>query len=303
MSTAFLFTGQGAQFVGMGATWYQAVPAARLVYEQADALLGYALSRLCFEGPAETLDQTEFTQPALFTTELALWAAVQERWPEPPAFIAGHSLGEFAALVAAGALTFADGLHVVTERGRLMAQAGRETPGAMAALLGATPEAAQALCAETQAATGETLVVANDNCPGQLVLSGTAAAIDEATRRAAAHGIRRVTRLALSIGGHSPLMAPAEAGLAAVLAAVALRTPQIPVVFNATAAPLHDPAEIRAVLTRQLTSPVRWRESLLWLGAHGVNRFVEVGPKEVLAAFVKRTLSDVQAEVVQLPAG
>lgn len=300
MSTAYLFTGQGAQFVGMGAGWYQASAAARRVYDQADELLGYALSQLCFTGPAATLDQTEFTQPALFTTELALWAALHEHPLAPPAFIAGHSLGEFAALVAAGALSLADGLRVVAERGRLMAQAGQAAPGAMAALLGATPEAAQALCAEVQAATGETLVVANDNCPGQLVLSGTVAAVEEATRRAAAHGIRRVTRLALSIAGHSPLMAPAATGLQAVLADVPLRTPTVPVVFNATATPVHDPAEIRAVLTRQLTSPVRWRESLLWLAAQGVDRFVEIGPKEVLVPLVKRTLPHVQAELATI---
>ncbi len=297
MGVAVLFPGQASQYVGMGDAWYRASEEARLVFAQADAQLGYALSKLCFHGPAEQLNRTEITQPAVFVTSLAMWAAAKAKLPRPD-YLAGHSLGEFSALVAAGILTFEEGLRIVARRGQLMAEAGSKAPGGMAALIGANAAKAQALCEAVVAATGETLVVANDNNPRQVVISGTHAALEEADRRAAEHGVRRFVRLAISVAPHSPLMAPAQAELAALLDEVTFHPPQIPVVFNRTAAPLEDAAAIKEAIVQQLTSPVRWRESLLWMDAQGVDHFIEVGPKDVLSGLVKRTLRRARIEAL-----
>jgi len=279
----------------MGQACYRASAEARALFKQADVVLGYSLSELCFDGPVEKLNQTQFAQPALFVTTLAMWAAVKGTLQEALAFVAGHSVGEFAALTVAEGLDFADGLQVVAERGRLMAEAGEKTPGGMAVLLGATLEAAESLCAECAALTGEPLVIANDNCPGQVVISGAMAALEEAAQHARAHGVRRVLRLAVSVAPHSPLMAPLQDSLASLLATVRIRTPRIPVVFNATAMPIHDTKLICEALIHQLVAPVRWRDSLLWMAAQGVSRFREVGPKAVLTGLVQRTLPTVDA--------
>ncbi len=297
MGVAVLFPGQASQYVGMGDAWYRASEEARLVFAQADVQLGYALSKLCFHGPAEQLNRTEITQPAVFVTSLAMWAAAKAKLPHP-AYLAGHSLGEFSALVAAGILTFEEGLRIVARRGQLMAEAGAKAPGGMAALIGANAAKAQALCEAVVAATGETLVVANDNNPRQVVISGTHAALEEAERQAAEHGVRRFVRLAISVAPHSPLMAPAQAELASLLDEVTFHPPQIPVVFNRTAAPLEDAAAIKEAIVQQLTFPVRWRESLLWMDAQGVDHFIEVGPKDVLSGLVKRTLRRARIEAL-----
>lgn len=298
MSTAFVFPGQGSQYVGMGAAWYRASNEARMFCEQADAQLGYALSKLCFEGPSDDLNRTEYTQPAVFVISLLIWQAIKRDLPAPH-FVAGHSLGEFSALVASGAVSFTDALALVAARGRLMATAGEHAPGGMAVLLGATVDAAQLLCAKASETAGLPLVVANDNCPGQVVVSGAGPALDVAATLARDHGIRRFRRLAISVAPHSPLMAASQAGFAELLKALNLRTPAIPVVMNATATPLSDPEQIREALLRQLTSPVRWRESLLWLWAQGVTEFVEMGPKNVLTGLVRRTLKDAQAVAME----
>ncbi len=295
MAYALLFPGQGSQYVGMGRAAYAASPAARAIYEEADALLGYAVSTLCFSGPAEDLNRTRFTQPALFTSSVAMWVAYRDRFAEPPACVAGHSLGEYAALVAAEVLPFAQALQIVAERGRLMDEAGEETPGLMAALIGATLEQAEQLCAAVREATGEVLVVANDNCPGQVVISGTQAAVQMASARAGEFGLRRVMPLKVSIAGHSPLMESARQKLAAFLEGVTFQTPRLPVVFNATAAPVSDPDKIRELVLYQLTRPVWWRDSLLWMAGQGLTRFVECGPKDVLTGLVKRTLPEAEA--------
>ncbi len=298
MSTAFLFPGQGAQYVGMGVALYRASAEARLFCDKADAQLGYALTRLCFAGPETELNLTTFTQPAIFVITIAMWQAWKAALPSP-AFVAGHSLGEFAALVVAGALDFADGLELVAERGRWMARAGEESPGGMAVLLGATVQAAEALCAAAAAETGRPLVVANDNCPGQVVISGALVALEAAMALASAYDVRRIQRLPVSVAPHSMLMSTAQAAFAQCLSAVPLQTPQIPIVLNATATATTDPQEIRQALLRQLTSPVRWRESLLWMAAQGVDHFVEIGPKDVLTGMVRRTLPTVRAEAVE----
>ncbi|HOU13187.1 MAG TPA: ACP S-malonyltransferase [Anaerolineae bacterium] len=298
MSTAFLFPGQGSQYVGMGVALYRASAEARLFCDKADAQLGYALTRLCFEGPEAELNLTAFTQPALFVVATAMWQTLKASLPQP-AFVAGHSLGEFVALVASGALDFADGLRLVAERGRLMARAGEGAPGGMAVLLGATLEAAEALCAAAATASGQPVVVANDNCPGQVVISGALAALEAATALAPSHNVRRIQRLPISVAPHSVLMSDAQTAFTHLLAAAPLRAPQVPVVLNATAAPATDPDEIRQALLRQLISPVRWRESMLWMAAQGVDHFVEIGPKDVLTGMARRTLPDARAEAVE----
>jgi [acyl-carrier-protein] S-malonyltransferase len=298
MSAAYLFPGQGSQYVGMGLAWYRASAEARIFCDRADAVLGYALTGLCFTGPEAQLNQTEFTQPALYMISLALWQAAKEMLP-PPVFFAGHSLGEFSALAAAGALDFDAGLQLVAERGRLMAHAGESAPGGMAVLLGATLEAAEALCKAAATAAGQPLVVANDNCPGQVVISGAHAALDAATALATEHDVRRIRRLPVSVAPHSILMHEVQASFAHLLDATPLYAPRVPVVLNATAAPVSTPDEIRQALLRQLTSPVRWRESLLWMAGQGVEHYVEVGPKDVLTGMVRRTLPDARAEALE----
>jgi len=282
----------------MGLAWYRASSEARLFCDRADAHLGYALTELCFAGPEAQLNQTEFTQPALFVIALAMWQAAKGILP-PPVFVAGHSLGEFSALAATGALDFDAGLHLVAERGKLMARAGESAPGGMAVLLGATLAAAESLCDAASAVAEQPLVVANDNCPGQVVISGSLAALDAAATLATEHGVRRLQRLAVSVAPHSILMREAQTAFAELLASVPLRTPQVPVVLNATAAPVSNPEAIRQALLRQLTLPVRWRESLLWMAAQGVDHFVEVGPKDVLTGMVRRTLPGARAEALE----
>ncbi len=295
MTYALLFPGQGSQYVGMGQRLYEASPSARAIYEQADALLDEPVTSLCFNGPAEKLNQTRYTQPALFTTCVAMWAAYREQGAAQPACVAGHSLGEYSALVAAEVLSFPEALRVVVERGRLMDEAGTESPGMMVALVNASLEQAEALCAAVRESTGEVLVVANDNCPGQVVISGTKTAAEAALARAAEFGVRRGIPLKVSIAGHSPLMRSAQEQLAGILEQVTFRAPRVPLVFNATASAVEDPEKIRALVLQQLTHPVWWRDSLLWMAGQGITRFVECGPKDVLTGLVKRTLPEAEA--------
>ncbi|MEA3339285.1 MAG: ACP S-malonyltransferase [Chloroflexota bacterium] len=297
---AYLFPGQGSQYVGMGRELYDASPAARAVFEQADVILGASLSRLCFEGPAERLNDTSNTQPAIFVASVAALRALEERgghWSETSpnrgggdsvAYVAGHSMGEFSALAAAGAFSFEDGLRLVRERGRLMKEAGERGPGGMAAVIGLETESLEAICAETREQSGEHVGVANDNCPGQVVISGAFGPLERAMERAVERGARKVVRLAVSIAAHSPLMAEAASEFRATLDATSFHEPAIPLVANATAGPLTDPDDIRDALGRQLTSPVRWTESMRWMIGQGVGRFVEVGPGKVLTGLLRR---------------
>jgi [acyl-carrier-protein] S-malonyltransferase len=288
MSTAFLFPGQGSQFVGMGRDLYDRQPAARALFDEADARLGFPLSRLCFDGPEETLTDTAVQQPALYTTSLAAWAVLTERGEADAAYVAGHSLGEFSALAAAGALGFADGLALVRRRGELMKLAGQRQPGGMAAILGLDAAPVAEVCAAAAAETGGTVGVANDNCPGQVVITGDETALTRAMRLLAEAGARKVVRLPISIAAHSPLMDSVADAFAAAVAAAPLAAARIPVVANVTARPITTPDEIRAELTAQLTAPVRWTDSVRQLGALGVDAYVEVGPGDVLLGLVKR---------------
>lgn len=258
------------------------------VFAQADDLLGMSISRLCFDGPAEQLNDTANTQPALLIVSVAALHALRERSLGEPAYVAGHSLGEFSALVAADSLSFAEALHLVRERGRLMKEAGQHSPGGMAAVLGLDTEEVDDICASIREAVSGYVGVANDNCPGQVVISGEEQALEAAVEAAHAAGARRVRRLAVSIAAHSPLMTDAAVSFREALAGVTLRPPKIPLVANATAGPLTDPVQIRQALERQLTSPVRWAESVRWMADQGVTRFIEVGPGDVLTGLVRR---------------
>ncbi len=296
LSYAFLFPGQGSQYVGMAAE-LQEFPAARQVLQEADDLLGFSLSGLMTDGPPEALDDTVNTQPALFVHALAALAALRARRPEvKPHFMAGHSLGQLTALTAAGALSFADGLRLVRLRGQLMKAAGEAAPGGMAAILGLSLEQVEAICAEASEA-GTLVQVANDNCPGQVVISGAEAAVARAVELARTAGARRAVPLAVSIAAHSELMRPAQEAFNQALASVSFSAPQVPVIGNVAAAPLSTPEAIRADLSAQLTARVRWTESVAWMVGEGANVFVEVGAGKVLSGLVKRIARS--AKIVQ----
>ena len=273
----------------MGRDLYQREPAARAVFDQADNLLGFPLSRLCFDGPKETLTETVNQQPALFVTSLAAWAVIREldEWPAP-AYLAGHSLGEFSALTAAGALTFADGLALVRRRGELMKAAGEENPGAMAAILALDLEQVQAVCRQARERTGRPVQLANDNCPGQAVISGDELALQEAAQLAQDAGARKVVRLPITIAAHSPLMRAAADNFAQTVHNTPIAGAAVPVVANTSAQPMTTPEEIRRELVAQLTGSVRWTESMRFLRQEGVQSFVEVGPGDVLTSLMKR---------------
>jgi [acyl-carrier-protein] S-malonyltransferase len=277
----------------MGRDVAEAYPVARATFEEADELLGFALSELCFDGPDEVLADTINTQPALFVTSMAILRVLEQRAPNArPAYGAGHSLGEITALAAAGALTFADGVRLVRERGRLMKMAGEATPGAMAALLGLDAGPVRAVCAAVVAETGGVLVLANDNCPGQIVISGDVGSVELGIVRAKEAGARRAVRLAVSIASHSPLMRGAAEEFAAVLAATPFTDTTYPVYANVTAEPVQGAGAIREELARQLTRSVCWTESVRAMIAAGADTFIEIGSKDVLTNLLKRIDGD-----------
>lgn len=288
MKTAFLFPGQGAQAPGMSRDLFDAFPEARARLEQADAVLGFDLTGTMFGDDADALRPTDITQPALYAHSLAAAAVLEARGERPDA-VAGHSLGEYSALAAAGALSFEDGLRLVRLRGQLMAEAGTDRVGTMAALLGAEDAQAEALCAAVSADTA-VVVAANYNSPGQIVVSGDVSAVEAAVARAAEFGAKKAVLLTVSGAFHSPLMQPAADRLGAALDEADLRAPRCPVYLNVTARPTTDPDEIRARLLEQLTAPVRWAQTLAAMQADGIGRFVEVGTGNVLSGLVKRTL-------------
>jgi len=287
--TAWLFPGQGSQEVGMGRDLAAAYPAVRQLYDRANDILGFDLATLCFEGPAEELNDTINTQPALFVTSLAVLQAMEEEGRKPtPALVAGHSLGELTALAAAGAMSFEDGLRLVRERGRLMKLAGERSPGGMAAVLKMEDAVVEQACKEATEQTGKEVTVANYNSPGQVVISGDKEALERAIALLKERGGRRIIPLAVSIAAHSPLMASVVEEYRAVVHDTPFRLPEIPVVANISAQPLLSVAEIRDELSGQLTWPVRWTASVQYMIEQGVTRFVEIGPKDVLSKLVKR---------------
>ena len=301
-TTAFLFPGQGSQFAGMGRELAAEYPEARALFAQADDVLGFALSRLCFDGPEAELTDTVNAQPAILTASLAVLRVIEAHTQTRPAFVAGHSMGEFSALVAAGSLTFEDALKLVRERGRLMKIAGQAQPGGMAAILNVSRDVLDEVCKEASIATGKPVQVANDNSPGQIVISGDSVALDKALELAKVRGAKRAIRLTVSIAAHSPLMQSAARSFRAALDAAPFSTPRIPIVGNVYARPI-DVADLRDELEAQLTSPVRWTESVQYLAQHGVTTCVEVGPKDVLAGLVRRIDTSLNAMSVGDPKG
>ncbi len=299
---AFVFPGQGSQKVGMGRALAEDVPAAAAVFAQADEALGFPLSRLCWEGPEADLNDTLNTQPALLVHSVAVLRALESRGLSAnPAFVAGHSLGEFSALVSAGALTFPEALRLVRERGRVMKEAGALRPGGMAAVLGAQVDVVDEACRRARASSGSAVEVANDNCPGQVVISGAEAGLAAATQELQAMGARRVIRLAVSIAAHSSLMAPAQQTFRLALASARVDDPRLPVLGNVSAAPLRTSAEIRADLEAQLTTRVRWTESVRTILAGGVTDFFEIGTGDVLAGLIRRTDATAKVHAVDGP--
>jgi len=285
MNIAFLFPGQGSQAPGMGKELAERYPIARQTFEEADDALGYKLSHLCFEGPEEKLRLTEITQPAILTTSVAAWRVLNEKGMKP-AYVAGHSLGEYSAHVAAGTLRFADAVRTVRNRGQYMQEAVPVGVGAMAAILGMESEKVSAACAD--AAQGEVCEPANINSAEQIVISGNTAAVERAAKLASERGAKRAVMLPVSAPFHSSLMKPAQDRLAADLAALTFSDPAIPVACNVDAALVREATASRDALVRQVTGSVKWAQSMHLLIAQGVERFVEVGPGKVLCGLMRQ---------------
>ncbi|MGF1668058.1 MAG: ACP S-malonyltransferase [Acidimicrobiia bacterium] len=294
MPYAILFPGQGSQFVGMGADLFDARP--DLLIDRADTVLGWSLRDMCLHGPEDELTRTEHAQPALFALAVALWQELSPRLSAAPAAAAGHSLGEYSALVAAGVLDFDIALAVVAERGRAMQSAADIEPSGMAALLGADVELAQSVC-DARVAGGGRLSVANINAPGQVVVAGGADDLDWLEANGLDLGVRRAVRLKVAGAFHSEFMAPASARVAAALAGVTALDPSFPVYGNVTACPL-DTADITTNLAMQVVSPVRFAESLEAMAAAGIDTFLHVGPGDVTAGMAKRTVDGARTVTV-----
>ncbi len=292
--TAFVFPGQGSQYVGMGKDLYEQNTAAKELFEAADGILGFRLSTLSFAGPEEDLKQTKNTQPAIFLLSVVLSKLYQGT---RASMAAGHSLGEYSALVYAGALSFEDGLRLVRLRGELMQQAGIEKKGTMAAIVGLDPEAIGEIC--SNASSAGVVQAANFNSPGQVVISGSVPGVQKGMELAKQSGAKLVKELQVSGAFHSPLMASAGEGLKAALEKTNIRDASIPVFANVTAQPVQKSSEIRALLYQQLTSPVRWEETIRNMRDQGAETFVEVGPGKVLQGLIKRIDSGVTIKGVE----
>ncbi|MEN9563992.1 MAG: hypothetical protein RIR73_2236 [Chloroflexota bacterium] len=291
-NTAFVFPGQGSQTVGMGKALAGEYAETKQLFDQADAILGFSLSALMWDGPDTDLNDTLNTQPALFLHSIASFQTFARLFPSfEPASVAGHSLGELSALTAAGAVSFEDGLRLVRKRGELMKRAGELAPGSMAAILGVDIPTLDKVCAESSA-ENEIVQVANDNCPGQVVLSGAKAAVERAMAGAKAAGAKRAMPLAVSIAAHSPLMASIQAEWNQAVDAVTMNAPKIPVIGNVHATVLKTAEDARADIKAQMQSRVRWTDTVKAMSGMGINSFVEVGTGTVLGGLIKRIASD-----------
>jgi len=299
MSAAWLFPGQGSQYVGMASAWASASACARDALDEAADVLGFDLPGLIAGGPEDVLADTYNQQPALLAASVAILRAAFDTLPTP-AFVAGHSLGEYSALVAAGALGYPDALRLVRERGRLMRLAGERSPGRMAAVLGLDDEAVEAACESIDG-----VEVANYNAPGQVVISGTIDGVDAATARVREAGAKRVIPLPITIAAHSRLMAAVAGDFAAAVAATPLAAPAVPIIANITARPIQTPGAIRDELAGQLTASVRWTASVETMAEAGVTAYYEVGPGRVLSGLVRRicqTHGGTEPELISLDA-
>ena len=298
---AFLFPGQGSQAIGMGFELAQKYERAQKIFGEADEFLGYPLSQLAWEGPMETLSDTLYTQPALYVHSMAVWSVFQAEFPAiQPAYVAGHSMGELSALTASGALPFSEGLELVRKRAEVMKKAGKLSPGGMAAILGSDIQTLERLCAKASK-KNEIVQVANDNCPGQVVISGAKPALERAIELASAAGIRRIRPLAVSIAAHSPLMTSAQSEFNQAVAAAPIANARIPLVGNVNALPLISAVEISADLRSQLTSRVRWTESIRYLIQQEVRTFIELGSGNVLTGLLKRIDDQVNGIAIGTP--
>lgn len=293
---AQVFPGQGSQAVGMGYKLYQSSRSAREVFEEADEALNFPLSRLCFEGPEEELRQTINAQPAIMTVSVAcLRAASELNHQVSPAFVAGHSLGEYTALVAANVLGFTDAIRLVRERGRLMQQAGEIKPGGMVAVIGLDEPILREVCRESGTE------IANYNCAGQIVLSGSKDGLARAMELAKAKGARRVIPLQVSGAFHSTLMQPTVEGMAQAMSQIKFNTPEVPIVVNSTAQPVTTADEVKEELLRQLCNCVQWQPSVEYMVKEGVGTFIEIGPGQVLSGLIKRICDRVQVLTMSDP--
>jgi [acyl-carrier-protein] S-malonyltransferase len=289
LNTAYVFPGQGSQAVGMGQNLWQSSQQAKEVFEEADEALQFPLSRLCFEGPEDELRNTINAQPAILTTSIAcLRTASEYGIPGEPALVAGHSLGEYTALVAANVIKFADAVKLVRERGRLMHEAGKARPGGMAAIIGLDEESLEEVCRETGSQ------IANFNCSGQIVISGTRESLASSMDLAKARGAKRVVPLQVSGAFHSVLMQPTVKGMAQAISHVAFEHPLIPIIANSTAKPLTSSDEVKEELLQQLCSCVQWQPSVQYMVDAGVSTFIEVGPGQVLSGLIRRINKEVQ---------
>ncbi len=291
---ASIFPGQGAQFPGMGADLYQEYPEAKALFDQADEILGFSITKIMFEGTAEELKQTKVTQPAIFLHSVILNHIISQS--EKPAMVAGHSLGEFSALVASGALAFEDALTLVAKRAQAMQKACEQQTSTMAAVLGLTDKVVETICA----ATPGTVVAANYNCPGQIVISGEEKAVKTACESLTAEGAKRCVLLPVSGAFHSPLMEPAREELAQAIAQTTFHAPNCPVYQNVTTTAVTDPKEIQHNLNMQLTAPVKWTQSMQQMIADGATEFVEVGPGKVLMGLMRKINRQVSVVKPQL---
>lgn len=290
MSTAYLFPGQGAQSVGMGQDHYTNDDLFHTLTNKANEVLGFDLSEIMFDGPAEKLKQTEYTQPAIFLHSVARFEMLEM----DPDMVAGHSLGEFSALTAANVLDFEDALKIVRRRGELMQQAGEDNPGSMAAIIGMDDEVVEQQCAKASEETGSEVIAANYNCPGQIVISGDEKAVKKAVELLKDEGCRLAKMLPVSGAFHSSLMQSAYDGLKESLENVTFSDPVCPVYSNYTAEPTTDPEVLKSNVLDQLLNPVRWTQTIENMHKNGADQFVEVGPGKVLQGLVKRTLDDVK---------
>jgi len=304
MALAFVFPGQGSQAVGMGKALAESFAPAKHVFEEVDAALGQDLSHVIWNGPAETLTLTENAQPALMAVSLAALRALETEvgldLAREASFVAGHSLGEYSALAAAGALTISDAARLLRVRGRAMQTAVPVGVGAMAALIGVELAVAKAV-AEEAAAGGGVCTAANDNGGGQVVLSGGKSAVERAVEIAKARGVKRAMMLPVSAPFHCPLLAPAAQAMAEALAGVVVKPPCVPLVANVLARPISDPPDIVHCLIKQVTGTVRWRESVEFMASAGVSKFYEVGAGKVLSGLIKRIAETVQASSIGTP--